>query len=151
MATPTLSQPADISPESPVTLPETTPDLGQTEPDGRAAVFPNTIIVYQREGRLPDSPQEWTFYYTGLIKAADGTERQLPAARVEQVFDLAESSDLWSLDDNYAPAGQCLDCLVQTLTIYRQGEIKEISVTGDPPELPEDLKQILSQIEALVS
>lgn len=135
---------------------ETPPSGGEAtlilEPDDRRAVFPNTIIVYQREGGLfPGSPQQWTIYHTGRIVAADGTEWQVPATEVRLLFDSVEASDFWGLEDNYAPAGECLDCLVHTLTVYREGEIKEITIVQGLLDLPESLGQVLDEIYSLIS
>lgn len=122
-----------------------------SEPDDRKAVFPYTIIVYQREGRFPASPQQWTIYHTGRIVASDGTEWQVPPAKVESLFDLVEAPDFWQLDDNYAPAGECLDCLVDTLIVYREGEIKEITIIQGLLDLPENLGRALDEMYSLIS
>ena len=142
--------------ESPTPSAVETPPAGgeatpTAEPGDRKAVFPNTIIVYQREGGFPESPQKWTLYHTGRILAGDGTEWQVPATEVRPLFDLVEAPDFWALDDNYAPAGECLDCMVHTLIVYREGKIKEITVTQGFLHLPENLGGALDEIESLVS
>ena len=149
-AMPTLAQMTFDSPRPlPPTAEPTTPV--ETESSGRKAVFPNTIIVYQREGRFPDSPQQWTIYHTGRIVAGDGTEWQVPATKVKPLFDFVEAPDFWELDNTYAQAGECLDCLVHILTVYREGEIKEVTVAQEPLDAPENLVRILHEMDSLIS
>ncbi len=156
-ATPT-EELVEISQDSPLptpaeesAVPESTAVGSETESGGRQAVFPNTIIVYQRAGKFPGSPQKWTIHHTGLIITGDGTEWQVPATAVEMLFDLVESPDFWTLDKNYAPDGKCLDCMVQTMNVYYEGEVKEITIVQEPPDLPENLKQVLDQINGPIS
>lgn len=125
---------------------------GETDADdGRVAEFPNTIIVYRREGRLPDSPQEWTFYHTGRVVNEDGSEWQLPAETVNPLFDFVESPDFSSLDKRYAPSGECADCLQHVLTVYREGEVYEITITEGASDAPEKLNWMLGEMETLVA
>ncbi len=161
---------ATIPPLSTVTVPSTPTDMIEstqnsplatptvmnmadngTDSGGRQATFPNTIIVYQREGRFPDSPQKWTIYHTGRIVAGDGTEWQIPESEVEPLFALVEDQNLRTLDDNYAPDGECLDCLIQTVTIYAEGEVKEIVITNKPAHTPQNLNTILAELDKLTS
>jgi len=142
----------ETSTPSPIETPRAGGEATPTsEPDDRQAVFPNTIIVYRREGRFPESPQKWTIYHTGRILARDGTEWQVPSAEVRPLFDLVEAPEFWELSNGYAPAGECLDCLVHTLTVYYEGEIKEITITHGSLDLPENLGAVLGQMESLVS
>jgi hypothetical protein len=131
------------------------PDLAdpadETGSGGRVAEFPDTIIVYQREGRLPDSPQKWTFYPTGRIVAGDNSEWQVPAQEVQPLFESVEAPDFWSLHEKYAPAGECLDCLVHTLTVFYQGKVKEITVIQGGADLLDNLGKILDGLNTLVS
>lgn len=122
-----------------------------TDPGGRQAVFPNTIVVYRREGRFPNSPQKWTIYHTGRIVAGDGSELQASEQEVGRLFEILESSDFWNLADEYAPDGECVDCTVHTLTVYYRGEIKEIRVIRETPGLPEKLELVLGQVDCAIS
>lgn len=115
-------------------------------PGGRSAVFPKTIVVYQREGGSASGLQQWTFYQTGRILAVDGTERQIPAERAQLLFSLAEAPDYWELKDAYAPTGECSGCLAHTITVYREGKIKKITVTQGA-DLPENLIRLLGEIQ----
>ena len=117
-------------------------------PDDRRAIFPNTIIVYQKKER--DSQQQWTIYHTGRIVDGNGTERQAQSG-VEPLFGLVESSDFWELDNVYGPDGECLDCLKQIVTIYYEGEIKEITVPDTSTEIPQQLKDVLDMLDRLSS
>jgi len=121
---------------------------GGSESDDRRAVFPNTIIVYQKE--KGDSQQQWTIYHTGRVVAGDGTEGQAQS-EVKPLFDLVEASDFWELDREYAPDGECLDCLKQIVTIYYEGEIKEITILDTSTEIPQQLKDVLDMLDRLAS
>jgi hypothetical protein len=161
MATsPSLASPAEAiatSPTSPIATPsgeaiaaDTEPEVGSVpELDGRRAVFPNTIIVYQKEG--PDGRQQWTIYHTGRIVAGSGAEWQVQAGQVAALFDWVESPDFWELDNEYAPNGECIDCLKQIVTVYYQGEIKEITVIDPSVELPQHLRNVLDALDRLSS
>jgi hypothetical protein len=120
-----------------------------TATEGRVAVFPNTIIVYQREGGFAGRSEKWTFYPTGRIVAGDGTEWQVPAEQVKPLFDLAESPDFWNLNDSY-PANACADCYVHTLTVYQKGETKTVTFVEDG-DLPATLQQTLDEINKLIA
>ncbi len=119
-----------------------------SESDGRQAVFPNTIIVYQKEEN--DSQQQWTIYHTGRIVDGNGTEQQAQS-EVKPLFDLVESSDFWELDNTYGPDDECLDCLKQVVTIYYKGDIKEITVIDPSTEIPQQLKDVLDRLDRLSS
>jgi hypothetical protein len=119
--------------------------------DGRVAEFPNTIVVYRREGRFPDSPQKWTFYHTGRLVDEDGNEWQLPAETVKPLFDFVESPDFSALDRSYTASGECLDCLQHVLTVYREGEVHEITFTEGVSDAPEELTWLLDEMETLVA
>ena len=107
--------------------------------------------MYWREGRFPDSPQEWTFYHTGRIVAGDGSEWQIPEQDVKSLFQVAEGPDFWELGNKYTLAGECLDCFTQTLTVYYQGEIKEITVIQEPLDLPVSLRLVLDKVSSMAS
>jgi hypothetical protein len=137
---------------SPVTTPTASPEPAAVSPtatDGRTAVFPNTIIVYQREGGIAGLSNEWTFYHTGRIVTGAGAEWQVPADQVEPLFDLAESSDFWNLNDNYSTA-TCADCYVHTLTVYQNGEVKTVTF-DEGADLPDTLQQMLDEINKLIA
>lgn len=115
----------------------------------RAAVFPNTIIVYQREGGIVGGSKKWTFYRTGRILAGDGTAWQVPADQAKALFDLAEAPDYWNLSDNYAMAA-CADCYTHTLTVFQKGETKKVTFV-EGAGLPANLQQMLDEINKLVT
>lgn len=144
--------PASPSPEPAATAAATdTVTAAATQTGGREAVFPNTIIVYQREGRFPDSPQKWTFYRGGRIVAGDGSEWQVPVESVAPLFEAVEAPAFQNLAGKYAPAGECLDCPVHTLTVYYQGKIKEVTVVRETPDVPEALRLVLDTIDSVLS
>ena len=119
-------------------------------PDGRAAVFPNTIIVYQREGGFTGKSEKWTIYPTGRIVTGDGTEWQVPDDQVKPLFDLAESPDYWKLNERYPAKGTCNDCYTHTLTVYQKGETKTVTFV-EGADLPTHLQQMLDEINQLIS
>lgn len=123
----------------------------ESDPGGRRAEFPNTIIVYQREGKTPGSPAQWTIYHTGRVVAGDGNEWQVSQDEIKPLFELVEAEDFWLLSEVFGPSGECLDCLVQTLTVYSQGRTKEIVVTQADFDLPENLKLVLDQLVMIVT
>jgi len=125
-------------------------DVTPTATEGRAAVFPNTIIVYQREGGFVGESKKWTFYHTGRIVAGDGTEWQVSADQVKPLFDLVESPGFGNLNDKYSAAGACADCYVHTLTVYQNGEIKTVTFVEDG-DLPATLQQMLDAINPLIA
>ena len=145
-----IDQPTESS--SPIATPasEASATDGDAEPGGREAVFPNTIIVYQLQGRPVGDWDKWTFYHTGRIVAGDGTEWQVTAEQVKELFDSVEAADFWELDDAYTPAEECPDCPVRTLIVFYDGEIKEIAVTEGALDLPELLNRALDQMDKLV-
>lgn len=145
-----IDQPTESS--SPIATPasEASATDGDAEPGGREAVFPNTIIVYQLQGRPLGNWDKWTIYHTGRIVAGDGTEWQVTAEQVKELFDSVEAADFWELDDAYTPAEECPDCPVRTLTVFYDGEIKEIAVTEGTLDLPELLNRALDQMDKLV-
>ncbi len=145
-----IDQPTESSSPIATPPPESSVSDGDAEPGGRQAVFPNTIIVYQWTGRSPGSPEKWTIYHTGRIVAGDGTEWQVTTRQVKELFDSVEAADFWELDDAYTPAEECADCPVETLTVFLDGEIKEIVVTEGALDLPELLNRALDGIDKLV-
>jgi hypothetical protein len=142
--TSTASPPAALPPREP------TAALNATATGDRQAVFPNTIIVYQRQVGPGGNPQQWTFYRTGRIVAIDSTEWQSPADQVKLLFTLAESPDYWNLNDSYSAASECPGCMVHTLTVYREGKIKKIMMTQGA-DLPVNLQRMLSEIDRLIT
>ena len=150
-----IDQATESSPPIATPLPESYPPPESSvsdrdaEPGGREAVFPNTIIVYQLQGRPVGDWDKWTFYHTGRIVAGDGAEWQVAAEDVKELFDNVEAAEFWELDDAYAPAEECADCPVGTLTVFFEGEIKEIVVTEGALDLPELLNRALDGIGKL--
>ena len=116
----------------------------------RSAVFPNTIIVYQRQDGTANTLQQWTFYHTGRILAVDGTEWQSPAERIKPLFSLVEALDYWGLKDTYAPTDACSGCQAHIITVYREGKIKKVVVTQGV-ELPSNLQRALDEIGSLIA
>jgi hypothetical protein len=119
-------------------------------PAGRTAVFPNTIIVYQREGGIVGRSEKWTIYPTGRIVAGDGTEWKIPADQVKPLFDLVESPGFGTLNDKYPATGACADCYVHTLTVYGQGEPKTVTFV-EGGGLPAHLQQMLNEINKAIT
>ncbi len=159
------ASPSSTPPTSPVNAPpSTTSSTTATSPlvplepagvtpvttDGRAAVFPNTIIVYQREGGIAGKSEKWTIYQTGRIVTGDGTEWQVPADQVKPLFDLVESPDFGKLKDSYPAAGACDDCYTHTLTVYHEGERQTVTFV-EGSDLPVDLQQLLGELNRSVS
>jgi len=140
---PTPTSPSVSSPLSP--LPQPTAAGGEaTETGGRKAEFPNTIVVYQRDS------QKWTIYVTGRIVGGDGSEWMVPADAVKPLFDSVEADAFWELEEVYGAAGDCPDCPVQKLTVYRGGEIKEITVNQQLDTLPMALGSALGAIDRVI-
>jgi hypothetical protein len=127
-----MLQPTAISPEA--------------RTGGRRADFPNTIIVYQRKDPSRDGQQKWTIYFTGRIVAGDGTEWQVPAAQVKELFSLVESPEFWEMSDSYGAADVCRDCTVETITVFRGESIKEVTIVDSSFSLPEELRQVLDEL-----
>jgi len=140
-----LATPAADSP-----LPTPIPAGEETTLDGRRAAFPGTIVVYQR------GDEQWTIYRTGYVISGDGTEWQVPASQVEELFDLVESPDFWQLRAHFVPpqecpdCDKCPDCPAQKLTVYHEGEIKEVTVDYGAEDLPDRLRQSLDKIHTIL-
>ena len=143
------TQDVEILMSSPSHEPSITPIA--THPGGRKAVFPNTIIVFQREGNFPESPQKWTFYHTGLIVTGDGSEWKLQSRSVRPLFELVESPGFRQLSDNYLQDTDCDDSIRQALTVFIQGDVIEILTCQGDTGLPKSLIQIFENIDRLVS
>jgi len=145
---------------SPLASPVRTPAVSPVEPsgavptptssDGRVAVFPDTIIVYRREGGFVGKSEEWTIYPTGRIVSSDGAEWQVPPERVAPLFTLVESPSFKSLNKKYAPAGTCNDCYTHTLTVYGQGEPQTVTFV-DGADLPAHVQQILPELNKAIT
>lgn len=147
---PAVTHPApNLSPLSPLPSPMASSAPTPARPNGRTAVFPNTIIVYHREGGFAGESREWTFYSTGRIVTGDGTEWQVPADQVKPLFDLAESPAFANLSDNYPAAGVCADCYAHTLTVFGPGKPQTVTFT-DSADAPAQLQQILNEINRLI-
>ncbi len=147
-----VNAPLATVPATAVTSPLASPKPSAVTPtatDERAAVFPNTIIVYQREGGLVGVSKKWTFYRTGRILTGDGTEWQVSADQIKPLFDLVEAPDYRNLSDSY-PAAACADCYTHTLTVFQKGETKQVTfVEGNG--LPANLRQMLDVINQLIA
>lgn len=149
--TPAVS-PVEIPAVSPVATPVAPPELSGVAPTAtsdRVATFPNTIIVYQREGGITGKAEKWTIYPTGRIVAGDGTEWQVPAEQVAPLFTLVESSGFKSLNAKYPVTSVCADCYVHTLTVYGQAEPQTVTFV-DGADLPAHLQQVLSEIDKAI-
>jgi hypothetical protein len=117
---------------------------GPTEGAGdREAVFPNTIIVYQREGVDPADAGKWTIYKTGRIVAGDGGEWQAPEALVAPLFEFVESPGAWEAAAS-CPAGA--GGTVHTLTVYGPGEVRQLVFTEECPDMAGPLRGALDAI-----
>ena len=119
----------------------------EAEPGGRAAVFPQTILVYVQEGAFPGSPVQWTFYPTGYVLASSGETWMLDPLQVAPLFTLVESEAFWSLADLYGAPEACQDCLVQALNVYMDGQIKGIQVYPGAAQLPPELQSALDLLD----
>ena len=145
------AQPTTLAQTSPLAVPTVQSPLPAPTPtDGRAAIFPNTIIVYQREGGIAGESQKWTFYSTGRIVAGDGTEWQVPADQVKPLFELAESPDFGNLSDNYPAAGTCADCYTHTLTVFGPSDPQTVTFT-EGANAPAPLPQMLDEINQVLA
>jgi hypothetical protein len=132
--------------------PEVRPTEGaaDAETGGREAVFPNTIIVYQREGVEPADTGKWTIYRTGRIVTGDGTEWQAPEALVAPLFEFVESPGAWE-EAASCPAGtaECPECAgnaVHNLTVYGQGEVRQLALTEGCLDLTGPLRSALDAV-----
>ena len=124
--------------------------VAPTAASGHVAVFPNTIIVYRRDGGFAGKSEKWTIYPTGRIVAGDGTEWQVPPEQVAPLFKLAEVPGFEGLNARYAPAGACNDCYTHTLTILGQGEPKTVTFV-DGADLPASLQQMMSEVNKSIT
>jgi hypothetical protein len=152
MRTPAVS-PVEIPAQSPVATPVAPSDQSGTSPtatSGRVAVFPETIIVYQRTGGFAGTSDKWTIYQTGRIVAGDGAEWQVPAEQVAPLFKLVEAPDFASLSAKYAPAGTCNDCFTHTLMVYGPGEPQSVTFV-DGADLPPYLQQLLPELNKAIA
>jgi hypothetical protein len=150
--TPAVS-PVETPAVSPVTTPIAPTESSSTAPtatDDRVAVFPNTIIVYQREGGFAGRSEKWTIYQTGRIVAGDGTEWQVPADQVAPLFKLIESPVFGELNEKYAPSGVCNDCFTHVLTVYGPGEPQSVTFI-DGADIPETLQQVLTGLNTAIA
>jgi hypothetical protein len=140
---PTPTSPSASSPLSPLPAP-TIPGGETAETGGRVAEFPNTIVVYQRDS------QKWTIYVGGRIVGGDGSAWTVPAEEVKPLFGAVEADAFWELEEGYGAAEECPDCPLQRLTVYREGQIKEITVIEGAAGLPPILDQTLDTLERLI-
>jgi hypothetical protein len=130
--------------------PPTLSGLTPTATAGRVAVFPNTLIVYQREGGFSGKSEKWTIYPTGRIVSDTGTAWQVPAEQVAPLFMLVEAPDFANLNAKYPVANACADCYVYTLMVYGQGEPKSVTYV-EGAALPAHLQQVLSEINKAIA
>lgn len=138
---------------SPVVTPAAPPEQSgatATPTSGRVAVFPETIIVYQRTGGFVGTSDQWTIYPTGRIVAGDGAEWQVSPEQVAPLFKLVESAEFDALNENYAPAGACDDCYTYTVTVYGQGEPQTVTFL-DGGDWPAALQQLLPLLNTAVA
>jgi hypothetical protein len=131
---------------SPLASPVATPTVAPDPIPG----FPNTSIVYRREGGFVGKSDEWTIYPTGRIVAGNGTEWQVPAEQVAPLFELVEAPGFGDLNEKYAPAGTCNDCYTHTLTVYGQGEPQSVTFV-DGADWPAQLQQALAEINKSIA
>ena len=131
--------------------PQAGPTPTQGDAGGREATFPETILVYEREGRFPGSPAKWTFYQSGRVVTGDGAELSFPAETVSPLFELVASEAFAGVAGRYAPEGTCEDCTLHTLTVFGEGEPREVVVTEGATAVPAVLQELLSGLEVLIS
>ena len=151
-------RPQAVSPiATPIATPTATPTAtteaalpAATPSDGRAAVYPNTIIVYQREGGFAGTSDKWTIYPTGRIVAADGAAWQVPAEQVEPLFASVQSSAFASLATAKPATKPCADCYTHTVTVFGPGAPQTVTFT-DGTHLPAPLPQILAEVNRFVT
>ena len=122
----------------------------QVEPGGREAVFPQTILVYVQEGNYPAGPIQWTFYPTGYVLASSGETWMLEPSQVAPLFSLVESAAFWSLADQYGSPEACQDCLVHTVNVFMDSQVKVIQVYPSGSELPLELQSALDLLAAIL-
>jgi hypothetical protein len=148
-----LVSPLVTSAPSPVATSIAPPDQSGTVPTatpGRVAVFPDTIIVYQRTGGIAGTSDKWTIYPTGRIVAGDGTEWQVPAEQVAPLFKLVESPAFTSLNATYPVVNACADCYTYTVTVYGPGEPQSVTFV-DGADIPVILQQVMSELNTLIA
>jgi hypothetical protein len=141
----TPAVPAAATPIAPTEPARPTPTTG-----GRVAVFPEPIIVYQREGGFAGTSDKWTIYQTGRIVAGDGTEWQVPAEQVASLFKLVESPAFGELNEKYAPIGTCNDCFTYTLTVYGPDQPQTV-IFIDGADFPPLGQQLLAQLNSITT
>lgn len=121
-----------------------------TRGTGRTTRFPNPIIVYQREGRFPGSPQQWTIYETGRVTNIAGDELVSDLPSVQALFAIVRAEGFAQLEGRYAPQGDCRDCTVHTITYYQpDSEPRAVTVVEGASPMPEDLQAALDLLTTL--
>lgn len=116
-----------------------------------AGAMPALQLRYRREGRFPDSPQQWTLHTTGLIEGAEGKRVELAPEVVAPLFSLVLSKPFASLDEQYGPVGACRDCLTHTLTLEGDSLQQQVTVVEGAAEIPPLLQEALDALDVLVS
>lgn len=115
-----------------------------TSSTGRTTRFPNPIIVYQREGRFPGSPQQWTIYESGRVTNIAGDELVSNLPDVQALFAIVRAEGFAQLEGRYAPQGDCQDCTVHTITYYQpDSDPKAVTVLEGASPMPDDLQAAL--------
>ncbi len=113
--------------------------------DARTARYPNPIVVYVRQ--TPAGVIErWTFYQTGRVLKPDGSEEMLSPDQVKPIFDVATSSDFQKLEGTFRPADTCPDCDTYRIIIYGPHEPVDITVVGQPEDLPAPVQEVLQAL-----
>ncbi len=117
--------------------------------DARTARYPNPIVVYVRQ--TPAGVIErWTFYQTGRVLKPDGSEEMLSPDQVKPIFNVATSPDFQKLEGTFRPADTCPDCDTHRIILYGPHEPVEITVLGEPPDLPAPVQKVLQAIAEIV-
>jgi len=129
---------APLSPLSPLAPPQTA--------DG-------PVIIYERDGGLAGTHDEWRIYADGRVvatsKAKGNSQAQLPASVVDDAVMRIVDGGFFKLQESYLPANRGADRFTYRLTIIQGRTLKTVT-TMDATEQPAALSNALNIVGGLV-
>jgi hypothetical protein len=128
-------------------LPETRTEGEETD----VTVPENAVIVYSKEGGFAGLMETWTIYADGQILGNEGQSLQAPPQVVDGLVSLAENVGFFDLKNSYLPENTCCDFFIYTLTVRNCEQVHSVVTMDDAPGTPEELWQILNDIQALLA
>jgi hypothetical protein len=111
------------------------------------------VIIYERDGGLAGTHDEWRIYADGRVqatlKAKGSTQAQLPASVVNEAVKRIVDGGFFNLQDSYLPANRGADRFTYKLTVIQGGALKTVT-TMDATEQPAALSSALDIVGGLV-